>query len=183
MKRSILIDLTSLLDVILILMYLVLSGASMQVENARAIAAVNNALVMHIKELREENEALSRKAVTSLIIEQNCSIITIFVDNDGFSRTVIVENKQTGTTRVDINWEDRQYIRNVLKTDISRKIKFCFESGFQAVFIAFLYDRNKIYQSDYKLISSVIQAEKSNQNIYFAEYDISEGEEDGKGTP
>jgi 16S rRNA U1498 N3-methylase RsmE len=88
---------------------------------------------------------------------------------------VTVESKSAGTVRFDLKWDDRQYIKNVLQTEIGRKIKLAFENGYQAAFIVFQYDRNTVYESDYKLISSVIQAEKANANVYCAEYDSSGG--------
>jgi biopolymer transport protein ExbD len=176
MKRGILIDLTSLLDVILILMYLVLINASMKVEDAEVKAAGNSALSMHIKELQEENETLSRKANTVLTVEQHCFVLTVSLNKkSGPLRTVTVESKSAGTVRFDLKWDDRQYIKNVLQTEIGRKIKLAFENGYQAAFIVFQYDRNTVYESDYKLISSVIQAEKANENVYCAEYDSSGG--------
>jgi biopolymer transport protein ExbD len=176
MKHGILIDLTSLLDVILILMYLVLVNASMKVENAEAKALDGSALAMRVKELQEENETLSRKANTVLTVEQNCFVLTVCLSkNEGSLRAVTVDSKAEGTVRFDLKWEDRQYIENVLKTEIGRRIKLAFDNSYQAAFIVFQYDRNTIYESDYKLISSVIQAEKANKNVYCAEYDSSGG--------
>lgn len=173
-------DLTSLLDVILILLYLVLMSASQKVEISQAKAAGNHALVMQIKQLKEENETLSHKADTNFVINKNCFIVTLLVEKkEDNSRKVRLESENMQTQQVDLTWENSRYVKNVLSAQIDRMTKSAFAKGYQVGFIVFQYDRNEIYQADYRLINSVIQTQKSNKNIYCAEYDRTESEING----
>ena len=172
MKRGAIIELTSLLDVILILMYLVLAAASSKADEARIKASEFDALNTRVKQLEEENEALSRKADVNSALRENCFVITLYVEKNNGSRMIVLENDALGTKNFDLTWENRLYARNALGADISQKVKKAFESGHQIVLIVFRYDRNEIYRKDYELVVSVVQTQKADSNVYYAEYDM-----------
>ena len=179
MRRSILIDLTALLDVILILMYLVLVNATYKVEESKATALDVEALTARVHALEKENFELIRRTGSKFVLEQNCFIITLSVDKDESLRTILIEPENSTAERIELTWENGQYAKNILKTKLDQYVKRAFDNGFQIVFIVFCYDRNIIYYSDHKLINSVILTQKANRNIYSAEYDMSGGNIDG----
>jgi hypothetical protein len=180
MKRGIMIELTALLDVIMILMFLVLIHSARQVDAAQAKSLVDAAaaasLARQAGELREQNEELLRKVNSYMAFERNSCILTVSIEKE--TRTVLVEGGNGAASKIGLTWENGLYARNLLKSELSRRVKDALSGDNQFVFIVFQYDRYSVYQSDYLLIDGAIQAQKVFGNVYFAECDIMEAQED-----
>jgi hypothetical protein len=178
MKRGIIIELTALLDIVMNLMFLFLVKTTQQMDAVQAQsqsdAAANAALSQQVEELSQENTKLLRKANSYLVFEQNCFILTLSIAGGQAARTVTVESDINPASKITLTWDNGQYAKNLLRAEISQKIKDAFLKNRQFVFIIFQYERDSIYQSDYELIDSVIQEQKVYDNVYFAEYDILE---------
>lgn len=180
MRQGILIDLTALLDVVINLMFLVLVTTAQQMESVQtkyqADASANAALTEQVGELKDENSGLLRKVNSYLVFEQNCTILTVSITGGQAIRTVLVESESTSTSKIEMNWENGLYVKNTLRSDLNRRIREAISKSSQFVFIVFQYERDTIYQSDYELIDSAIQAQKVYGNVFFAEYDIMEAD-------
>lgn len=174
MKRSPLIEMTALLDVILILMFLVLAGASQSVEDLKRDNISSQALEEKISGLESQNESLTRRLNSFTVLERSCLVITLSITrNEDTSRSVLLECEGTPSQTFGLTWFNLQYVKNALSAQIDNIIEDAL-LRYQAVFIVFQYDRNIIYQTDYRLISNVIQSQKDRANVYCAEYDIRE---------
>lgn len=174
MKRSPVIEMTALLDVIMILMFLVLAGASQKVEDIKKDYVSSEVLEERISGLQSQNESLIRRLSSFTVLKSSCLVITLSVNrSEDKSRSVLLECEGEQSQTIELTWFNLQYVKNTLSAQIAgiidRKLP-----RYQAVFIVFQYDRNVIYQTDYRLISSVIQARKTRANVYCAEYDIRE---------
>ncbi len=174
MKRSPLIEMTALLDVIMILMFLVLTNASQKVEDLKQDIKSSDTLEQRINDLQDQNDSLTRRLNSFTVIERNCLVITLSItrSEDG-SRSVLLESEGTQSQNIGLTWFNLQYVKNSLSSQITKIINSR-QTQYQAIFIVFLYDRNVIYQTDYMLISNVIKAQKARANVYCAEFDIRE---------
>lgn len=174
MKRSPVIEMTALLDVIMILMFLVLAGASQSVEDLKRDYTSSEALEERISGLEVQNESLIRRLNSFTVLERSCLVITLSVTrNEDGSRSVLLECEGRDSQTIELTWFNLQYVKNTLSAQTAKIIDAALPQ-YQAVFIVFQYDRNVIYQTDYRLISNVIQAQKTRANVYCAEYDIRE---------
>lgn len=174
MKKGVFIEIAALVDVLLVILFLVMLQVTQTAEAAESkVADYSKDYESEIGRLQAENSSLERKVGTYAVFEENCLILTISVEyGDSNSRTALVEAADGQAERISLNWADMQYAKNALQSYLNQKIKDAFGSGDQMAFIVFQYDRDTIYQSDYSLISSVIQSQKSDPNVYSAEYDI-----------
>lgn len=174
MKRSPIIEMTALLDVIMILMFLVLTNASQSVEDLKQGYKSSEVLEQSIGELQSENVSLIRRLNSFTALENSCLIITLSVSrNEDKSRSVLLECEDAQNETLKLTWDNLQYVKNTLNAKISKLISGALSGRYQAVFMVFQYDRSVIYQTDYRLISGVIQSQKR-ENVYCAEYDIRE---------
>ena len=173
-NKGIAIELTSLLDVILIMMFMLLIKSEKQVTTANTLASESNAakeeMMLEFKALEEENGHLRRVLNRRVIVEENSCVISINVKPNEDNRAISVEIMGNKTEHISLNWENRNYVTNELYALLTKKIA---ESEAQVVFIIFEYDRNDIYQSDYTLITDIILRLKQNPHVYTMEYDVS----------
>jgi hypothetical protein len=176
MKQGILIDLTALLDVVMNLMFLVLVTTTQQMDavqaQSQADASAAASLAKQVGELREQNAGLLRKVDSYMTFERDCCILTVSIDKA--TRTVLAEGGNAAASRIPLTWENGQYARNLLKSELGRRGRDSLSGSSQFVFIVFQYDRNSVYQADYLLVDAAIQAQKVFGDVYFAEYDIME---------
>ncbi len=178
MKRSPVIEMTALLDVILILMFLVLAGASQKVEDIKKDIASSEVLEQRISGLINQNDSLTRRLNSFTVLKRSCLVITLSISRaeDG-ARSVLLECEGDQSQTIGLTWFNLQYVKNTLRAQIVKMIEGALPQ-YQAVFIVFQYDRNLIYQTDYRLISNVIQAQKTRADVYCAEYDIREEQDE-----
>jgi hypothetical protein len=179
MKRGVFIEIAALVDVLLVILFLVMLQVTETAEAAQAAKAEaaatkvadTSVCAAQISALRAENSELSRKLGTYTVFEKNCLIVTISVEYGEGSRTILVESGGN-TARIALTWNNTQYAGNSLKAELGGRIRDAFKAGDQMAFIVFQYDRDTIYQSDYSLVSSAVQSQKTYSDVYSAEYDI-----------
>ncbi len=179
-KREILIELTSLLDVILIMIFLLLSQARAETQAAIDDAAMESAAAESLAaelervlderddleasmeseraRFEEEKEALSesyaaleRQMIAEGLVLENSRVLTISIGKDLSSVTFESEG---GTYRIAYQWGNDTYVKNRLKALVHEELR---EISGESVFIVFLYDRTKIYESAYELIVETIR--------------------------
>ncbi len=166
-RREIPIELTSLLDVILIILFVLLMQAKTQTgaaaeSNAAAEAALQ-ASQTALSETEAERDALrervgelEREGITLGVVEENSLIITLSVQGMA-NRTLLIEQRDGTQTRIPVEAGDENYVFNRLHSTLTNLLG---DAGNKTVFVVFQYDRNAIYQSEYLLIGNVMRQVK-----------------------
>ncbi len=163
-RREIFIELTSLLDVILIMLFVLLTQAKTQTDAAissvseaeAAAASVQAALTQTQTErdaLAERLETLEREGITVGVVEENSLVLTLSVQG-GESRYALIEPREGESIRVPLDPEDETYTVNRLRTALTGLVR---DSGKETVFVVFQFDRNRIYQTEYLLVGNVVR--------------------------
>ena len=163
-RREIFIELTSLLDVILIMLFVLLTQAKTQtgeaLESAEAARieaqsaqAERDALLDEREALVERADSYRRQAITVGVVEENSLVLTISVTDSG-GRSIRIEPREGGEIRIPVESGEGNYTLNRLRSTLSGLVR---DSGKETVFIVFQYDRTAIYQSEYTLIGSVVR--------------------------
>ena len=177
-RREIFIELTSLLDVMLILLFVLLTQARTQTGAALSEAADARSRIESLElaladaeagreALEERANALERRAITIEVVEENSLIVTLSVQDRG-ARVMTIESD-----------EDETYAANKLRSSLSELMR---RAGKETVFVVFQYDRSTIYQTEYALIGGVVrdlkqEARSAGVALNYIETDIRSGEE------
>ena len=201
-RREIFIELTSLLDVILIMIFILLGQAKAQakeaVDQAEAERAAMSGMSYEIEALKEEEaqmkasfgeaeaafekekaalsesiDALERRLVTDGVVMENSLVLTISADDEA---AVLLEVDNGESIRIPYDWGDDNYLKNRLASLLTEQLG---NAGERSVFIVFQYDRTRIYQTEYEIIREVIgeiklEAGKREIPLNFIELDIFE---------
>ena len=171
-RRQIFIELTSLLDVILIMLFILLiqarnttaqamdaaaqaedSVAKLQTELSAAYDEQNVLRAAADAETERAN-ALQRQLWTENIVLDNSLLLTVSVDRSGDIR---METEGQGQAAIAYSWGDDTYARNRLRGLLLDKLK---TTDREAVFLVFQYDRARVYHAEYEMIESIIQEVK-----------------------
>ncbi len=200
-RREIFIELTSLLDVILIMIFVLLTQARGQTAEAmdkakadretakqleaqlaeassaaeaerREAAAVRTSLEEKIDGLEEEVDALGRQLLTKDLVIENSLILTLSVSSDA---GILLERSDTESARIQYDWNDENYAYNRLRTLMLGHLD---DAGEQTVFIVLQYDRSRIYKNEYNMILRIVQeikleARQREIPLSFIEMDVS----------
>ena len=191
-RRQIFIELTSLLDVILIMLFILLiqarnttaqamdaaaqaedSVAKLQTELSAAYDEQNVLRAAADAETERAN-ALQRQLWTENIVLDNSLLLTVSVDRSGDIR---METEGQGQAAIAYSWGDDTYARNRLRGLLLDKLK---TTDREAVFLVFQYDRARVYHAEYEMIESIIQEVKQEARerdipLSVLELDIYEG--------
>lgn len=182
-NRSIFLELTSLLDVILIIMFLVLVQSEGRVnlayeESKEEFATEIESLQQEINENLSEKEKLSSELESlKMGLEEDAYFILLNLqisEKDRSIRTISIEPHEKSTEQIDIVWEKdpRKNAFEMLDNSLSTIIS---ESDSEIIFIVFKFNSKTIYEDDYRMIKLAIQRQKQyNSNIYTAELDLKE---------
>ena len=171
-RRQIFIELTSLLDVILIMLFILLTQAktrtaqaldtaalaeSSRVELQTELAAANDerdALRAAADAETERADALQRQLWTENLVLDNSLLLTVSVDREANIR-LEAEGEERITVAYD--WADETYAENRLRSLLLDKLR---TTDREAVFLVFQYDRERVYRAEYEMIRGVIQEVK-----------------------
>ena len=191
-RRQIFIELTSLLDVILIMLFILLiqarnttaqamdaaaqaedSVAKLQTELSAAYDEQNVLRAAADAETERAN-ALQRQLWTENIVLDNSLLLTVSVDRSGDIR---METEGQGQAAIAYSWGDDTYARNRLRGLLLDKLK---TTDREAVFLVFQYDRARVYHAEYEMIEGIIQEVKQEARqreipLSVLELDIYEG--------
>ena len=166
-RREIFIELTSLLDVILIMIFVLLTQARAQTARALETAEEDQVKVGQLQSelqdvnarlddalaqadlFREERDALGRQVLTQGLVTDNSRIVTVSVAPGGAIR---LESEGTAAQVIPYDWEDDTFASNRLRSAL---LEFLRGGDGEAVFIVFQYDRAAIYRTEYDMICTV----------------------------
>ena len=188
-KRQIFIELTSLLDVILIMLFMILMQARTQTRSAMEEAAEVKASVEGIRQemadaqLKYEQEisetqqkyetvsseytalqnsygVLERQIITDNLVLDNSLVITVSIGQDN---SILMETTGKQPGRIPYDWNDETYAENRMKAEVNDRIQ---QSRDETVFYVFQYDRSKIYEKEYNLICNSVERIKQTAKEY-----------------
>jgi hypothetical protein len=179
-KRTIAVELTSLLDVILIIMFLVLVQSEGRVGHAYAEASEEYA--SQIEELREEisggaaekDRLAAELEALRIGLEEESHIIllTLQADENGrASRAIFLEGAVAEEIRLSWDADIREQAALKLNESLTARIGGAAEG--QVTFIIFRFNSSEIYEDDYRLITLAVQRQKQESfHIFTAEIDL-----------
>ena len=170
-RRQIFIELTSLLDVILIMLFILLTQAKTRTAEALDTAALaesdaaalrmeltaaydeQDALQARIDAQEERADALQRQLWTENLVLDNSLLLTVSVDKSGQIRL----ETEGETATIPYDWAEDTYAQNRLRGLLLDKLK---GTDQEAVFLVFQYDRARVYHAEYNMIEDIIQEVK-----------------------
>ena len=190
-RREIFIELTSLLDVILIMLFILLTQARTRTAQALDTAALAESsarqLQSELTEAYSEQDALraaadaekerantlQRELWTENLVLDNSLLLTVSVDRGGSIR---LETEGKNLALIAYDWADDTYAYNRLRGLLLDELD---NTDREAVFLVFQYDRARIYQAEYRMIEAVIQevkreAREQDMPLSFLELDLFE---------
>ena len=161
-RREILVELISLLDVILIMLFVLLLQARTQTEQAQTFMAESTERIFQLEERLEraeaerseavfERDALARRILTDSLVLENSRILTVSVQPDG---KILAEIENGAVREIEYRWEEGDQTGKEL---FSAGEEFLRSLEGRPAFLVFQYDRNRIYHAEYEVIASVIQ--------------------------
>lgn len=171
-RRSIFIELTSLLDVILIMLFLILTQARAQADQAReealreksnaaayeasleTEAAKSSKLAAELEAAEEETERLKRQLESREIVLENSRVITLSITGENHIR---LETDKGATHLVPYEWGNESYAYNLGRSLLLSQLE---EEVEKPLFVIFQYDRDQIYKAEYDMILQLIQEMK-----------------------
>ena len=183
-KRQIFIELTPLLDVILIMLFVLLVQSRAQVTaSAEAVTEAEAAVVQaerataalqnKLDETRGLLEEAQRRERTLGVVEERSIVVTVSIVG-GAVRRVLAEDAAGNAVYVSLGGarigDASERLHAVLRDLI-------LASGDESAFIVFQYDRNAVYHAEYDLVSGVLRElkpELEREGVYLniAELDI-----------
>lgn len=180
-KRDLVLDFTSLLDVIMILLFIIMSNTSRlsaeSIEEAEQLKGDLDAAQQHIQELDAELKMKDDIGESYAVYESQAVIITLdnILENDTHVLRIAKgeDSTEINSIRLDIdsvaNTQSRirTYVNNVL-TDTDN----------QPVYMVFHLDSSNIYKAEYDAI--IEELERLQRNNKEAFYKVVEDEYDGQ---
>ena len=159
-KRQILVELTPLLDVILIMLFVLLVFSKSQVDDSVSAAeqAQSESALLQ-KELALTQDAphtLQRHERTLDVVDEQSLLLTVSLE-DGPVRRIRIESEDGIETFLALDSQRSREAAERFHALLMDRI-----DGWEneSIFLVFQYDRNTIYHSEYELISGVIMALK-----------------------
>ncbi len=182
-RREIFLELTSLLDVIMIMLFVLLTQARTQTAEALSAAEADRAAATELRAelsgLREERdaaleraEALDRARITDDLVLDESLVITLSADRRGAIRLESEEMQES----IPYDWDDDTYAANSLR---ARLLGLLRQTDREAVFIVFQFDRAAIYRAEYTMIGRVvneIKLEAKQRDIPLSYMELDTGE-------
>lgn len=190
-RKSVVVELTSLLDVIFIMLFMVMNrsqNAAAQAQNTAAaeIAAAQSQVEIMQEEVegyrdiideveaeRANLESAKNKLSSLETFREYATIVSVFVLDNTYKRTIITDNGGD-RSEIDFNWDNMDYASDTLKENLYGYIK----DNENPVFIVFSYNGDKLYRQDYALVSEVMtEVQGGYENVYIKFKDTSENKE------
>ncbi len=171
-RRSIFIELTSLLDVILIMLFVILTQARAQADQAKeeALREKNNAavyeasletevakssrLAAELEAAEDEAERLKRQLDSREIVLENSRVITLSITGENHIR---LETDKGATHIIPYEWGNEAYAYNLGRSLLLSQLE---EEVDKPLFVIFQYDRDQIYKAEYDMILQLVQEMK-----------------------
>jgi len=178
-KNSILIELTPLLDVILIMLFLILVQSAGRVdtfyeETRLAFEAELEAFKAdYYQEMAHLRQVSADYSTLRLGLEEDTGIvlISIVADGDDINHRWILVEADTQVAQIYLTWNapERDNAALELNTVLAGKIQGIENS---VIVVVFRYDSSAIFMSDHRLVSNAIQIQRQFNQLVVAELDI-----------
>ncbi|MGN0696948.1 MAG: hypothetical protein ACI4J5_09310 [Oscillospiraceae bacterium] len=169
-RNSIGIELTPLLDVILIILFLIITRNSAETERiAEEYDKSEQQYIENAARLEAELEDSRQQSADAENIisgyesfDEYSVIIAVGITRkaDGTRTVSVAENGDT--SYISYGWDNLRYGENALKAELEKIISSAED---RPVFISFSYDENDIYLRDHQLITSVLD-DLHGDNLY-----------------
>ena len=182
-RKSVIIELTSLLDVIFIMLFMVMNQSRSAAEEAKSNAEAEIAVAKtEVSEMAEErdsyieildeteedrkNFAQLKNRIESLeSFSEYAEILSVYVLDGGYKRSIkITDENEIGS--IDFSSENLDYGKDNLILTLKEYI----ENTDAPVFITFSYNSDKIYRKDYNMISEAITEVHSGYNDVYIKF-------------
>ena len=178
-KNNVLIELTPLLDVILIMLFLILVQSAGRVDafyeetrlafetELAAFKAEHGQEMAHLRRINEDYTALR------LGLEEDTGIIliSIVVDSLDIDERWLMVETDAQATRIDLCWN--ALARDNAALELNRVLANKINNADNAVMVVvFRYDSSRIFRSDYRLVSNAIHIQRQFNQLVVAELDI-----------
>lgn len=172
MKKEISLELTSLLDVILILLFLFMAQNGRQTEAAENALNEANAALDAVQDRLADAE---RTAMAYAELDDRADIITVTVSKMSEGRRISVIRENVGgdgyRSDIDFDWDNVKYAKNALNTEFRTLASD--RSPEKPLFVMFLYDSGEIYNSDFQMINEAVsKLSEEYDGIFTAASDI-----------
>lgn len=171
-RNNIAVELTPLLDVILIMLFLVMSQQKAETERVTSEAQSKAAeYESRIEQLNRDNSESEEKrleaenaAAAYRSFDELSAIIGLNIERspDGSRRLFVSENGSTDI--IEYGWDSLLYGENSLETRLNDSVS---ENDGRPVFISFNYNEDEIYLRDYTLVTDVLERLQGD-NIYIS---------------
>ena len=183
-RKSVIVELTSLLDVIFIMLFMVMNqsrnaAAEAQDTAAQEIAMAHSQVQTMQEEVdgyreimdeveaeREKLETMNSKLNSYEVFEEYATIVSVFVIDNTYKRTIKVDNGDNAVN-IDFDWDNMDYAERTF----SDALKDCINDRENPVFIVFSYNGDKVYRQDYNLISGVMTEVQGGYENVFIKFD------------
>ena len=183
-RRRLILELTPLLDVILIMMFFILmqntqltdkkqSEAQQEVEDIRESLSealedageLESRYGAELSDMKENLEAARDQIGSFESFKEYCKIITISVINkDSGNRTILITDGEKEKS-ISFGWNDLLYAKNSFKDSVRGFIRET-DVGMPS-FLVFHYRADTIFRRDYELISEVLgEITEENSSVY-----------------
>lgn len=179
-RKSVVVELTSLLDVIFIMLFMVMnrsqtaaeeaqntarqeiSAAQSQVEEMQTEVDSYREIIDEVEAERANLESVKNKLNSYEIFDEYASIVSVFVIDNTYKRTIKVESGGEAVT-IDYGWDNMDYASQALE----KALNDCIADSGNPVFIVFSYNGDKLYRQDYTLVSDVMtEVHGGYENVY-----------------
>ena len=179
-RKSVIVELTSLLDVIFIMLFMVMNRSQNAAAEAQSTAAfevaeaqaqidamqdevnVYREIIEEVQEERANLESMQSKLNSYEVFEEYAKIISVHVLDNTYKRTLTVDDGAV-KTKIDFNWDNMDYASSALEDTLRE----CINTAENPVFIVFSYNGDKLYRQDYNLVSEVItEVQGGYENVY-----------------
>ena len=191
-RKSVIVELTSLLDVIFIMLFMVMSRSQTAAEEAQEKAAESvariqaeaeltvsgyeddiaeyQAMLEAVEEERENIASIQNEIDSFEQFREMSEIITVYIFDSGYKRSVKIETGNE-TESIDFDWENMDYAREKL-AEILNTLS---DGTDHPVFIIFNYNGELIYRRDYNMVTEVItEVQGGRDKVYIKFNDTSE---------
>ena len=179
-RKSVVVELTSLLDVIFIMLFMVMNqsrtaaaeaqstaaeeiaSAQVQVETMQAEVESYREIISEVETERANLEQMQSKLNSYEVFKEYAKIISVHVLDSTYKRTIKVDDG-TENVNIDFNWDNMDYASSVLTDTLNE----CIDTAENPVFIVFSYNGDKLYRQDYNMISEVMtEVQGGYENVY-----------------
>ncbi len=173
-RNNIAIELTPLLDVILIILFMIITENNAEKERVTSeaaaayekLAAQNEQLESSLEDTRTQLSEAGYIITGYQSFEEYSVIISVGISRQKDDSRLISIYSEGIASEVSYGWDSLRYGRNALRTELSKLIPSDRET--RPVFITFTYSADDIYQQDYELVTDVLGS-LADENIYITE--------------